>query len=187
MRRLILSASFIILSGCATLDDYEPVSFESSGDTLFMNGVIDSDVKIKLQKALRRNPRVTSITMENVEGSADDEANLEAARIVREKKLNTLVPSYGLIASGGTDFFLAGVKRTAEKGAKIGVHSWSGDDIKDARALPKDHIEHKRYLQYYKKMGIPSAFYWYTLEAAPSEGMHWMTPSEMKKYKITTD
>ena len=36
-------------------------------------------------------------------------------------------------------------------------------------------------------MGIPEAFYWFTLEAAPPEGMHWMTEEEMKKYGIYTD
>ena len=65
--------------------------------------------------------------MQNVQGSVDDEANIAAARLVRERGLNTLIPGSGMIASGGTDFFLAGVKRTVQPGAKIGVHSWTGN------------------------------------------------------------
>ncbi len=187
MKKLIIFACSLILSGCSTLDDYEPVNFKISGNTLIMNGVIDSDVKSKLQEALNMNPEVTSIVMENVEGSVDDEANLDAARFVRHKKLNTLIPSDGLVASGGTDFFLSGVKRTAQRGAKIGVHSWAGDGIENPNKLPKSHVEHQKYLQYYKEMGIPSGFYWYTLKSATSDDIHWMTPYEIKKYKITTE
>lgn len=33
----------------------------------------------------------------------------------------------GVIASGGTDFFLAGTTRRIGDDTKIGVHSWSDD------------------------------------------------------------
>ncbi len=70
-----------------------------------MNGVLDSDVKSKVKKALSMNPKITSIVMQNVEGSVDDEANLDTTRFVRKRKLNTFIPDNGLVASGGTDFF----------------------------------------------------------------------------------
>ncbi|MCW7553684.1 hypothetical protein NX722_13805 [Endozoicomonas gorgoniicola] len=187
MKKLIIFALSLALFGCNNLRDYEPVTFTVSDDTLIMNGVIDSNVKSKLQKALNASPKITSIVMENVEGSVDDEANLEAARLVRNHKLNTVIPSNGLVASGGTDFFLSGTNRTAQKGAKIGVHSWAGEGIEDPVKLPRNHIEHQKYLRYYKEMGIPDEFYWYTLESAPSNDMHWMTSSEIKKYNITTE
>lgn len=178
----------ILLIGCATYtDDYEEVDFEVSGNFAIMSGVIDSDIKEKLEKLLNQHPQITTIIMQEVEGSVDDDANLEAARMVRKRGLNTLVPSDGVIASGGTDFFLAGVKRTVQSGAMIGVHSWAGDDVENAIDLPKDHPEHKRYLEYYKEMNIPSEFYWYTLKSAPSDDIHWMTPFEQQKYMIATE
>ena len=112
---VILSCIALLLSACALLLDYEPVSFSVSGD--------------------------------------------------------------GMVALGGTDFFLAGVKRTAEPGAMIGVHSWSGLIVEGAK-VPKNDPEHQKYLLYYKAMGIPAEFYWYTLRAAPSGGMHWMSVEE---------
>ena len=151
-----------------------------------MNGVIDSDIKSQLLQLLDDHPQVTTIVMQLVDGSVDDKANLEAARIVRHQGLHTLIPSDGLIASGGTDFFLAGVTRRVERGAQIGVHSWAADDIGDARDLPKSHPDHQEYLSYYREMGIPTEFYWYTLQAAPSEEMHWMSPAEQKRYRIAT-
>jgi hypothetical protein len=36
-------------------------------------------------------------------------------------------------------------------------------------------------------MGIPADFYWYTLEAASAENIHWMTAQEIAQYDILTD
>ncbi len=158
MKKLVICAFALALAGCGSsnsgssndngAEDFDPVKFEVSGNTLVMNGVIDSDVKSRLTSALDANPDVTSIVMQNVEGSADDDANLDAARLVRERQLDTLVPSDGLVASGGTDFFLSGVNRIAQQGAKIGVHSWSGGGIDKPNDLPKDHIEHQKSCPY---------------------------------------
>ena len=122
--------------------------------------------------------------MQEVPGSIDDEANLAAARLVRSYGLKTLVPTDGLIASGGVDFFLAGVERIVEPNAMLGVHSWAGDDFTGAE-LSRDNPEHRLYLDYYAEMGIPAEFYWFTLKAAPAEDIHFMTPEEIAQYKIT--
>lgn len=182
---IALAVVALLLSACALLFDYEPVSFSVSGDAAIMTGVIDGDIGEKLQTLLDEHPEINTIILHNVEGSVDDEANLEAARWVRERGLNTRIPGDGIVASGGTDFFLAGVKRTAAPGAMIGVHSWSGLIAEGARA-PKDDPEHQKYLLYYKDMGIPAEFYWYTLRAAPSGGMHWMSVEEQRRYRVVT-
>ena len=50
----------------------------------------------------------------------------------------------------------------------------------------KDHPEHQKYIRYYEEMDIPAEFYWYTLRAAPSDDMHWMSAEEQRRYKIAT-
>ena len=60
--------------------------------------------------------------------------------MVRNRGIATHLPADGEIASGGVDFFLAGVKRTAEAGAKIGVHSWADDDY-EGRELDSNAAE----------------------------------------------
>ena len=172
----------LLLSACFL---YESASFQVTGDAAVMTGVIDNEIGAKLETLLERHPEVKTIIMRHVEGSVDDEANLKAARMVRERGLNTLIPADGLVASGGTDFFLAGVRRTVEAGAMIGVHSWSGLTIEGAD-LPRDHPEHQPYLSYYRAMGIPTEFYWYTLQAAPGDEMHWMSQDEQRRYRIAT-
>ena len=58
-----------------------------------------------------------------------DDVNLLASREIRNRGIATHIAKDGMVASGGTDMFLAGAKRTIEIGAKLGVHSW-GDGEK---------------------------------------------------------
>lgn len=162
------------------------VRFSVTGDKATMTGVINAETVNEVEKLIKNNPKVKTIVMRNVPGSMDDEANLRASRLIRKHELNTHIPADGMVASGGTDFFLAGKKRTIEEGAEIGVHSWAGSDIEDASKLPKDHKEHKKYLKYYKDMGISEEFYWFTLKVAPANDIHMMTKEEIKRYKLVT-
>lgn len=175
------------LNGC--LSFYRQAVFFAEDQRLIMEGVIDTYTPKRLAEVLERNPQITTIVLLDVEGSVDDEANFVAGRLVREKGLATHVPANGVIASGGTDFFLAGAKRSIEAGAQIGVHSWAegfGKNELQGGDLGKDHADHKMYLDYYRDMGIPEDFYWFTLEAAPADGMHWMTAAEWQKFNFVT-
>ncbi len=160
---------------------------QSSKDTIYMKGVIYSGTHDDINQVFNQYPDITTLVMEDVPGSIDDVVNLKASMEIRKQGINTYVPKDGVIASGGTDMFLAGVERKVHPTAKLGVHSWgTGDDEAKATDLPTDHPEHQKYLEYYRKMEIPEDFYWYTLEAAPAEDIHWMTPQEIIKYKVET-
>ena len=192
MKKINIAVAATGLSLCVAASGFqsalaEEARFEAEEHVLIMEGEIASSTPDRLRRALDRNPGISEIIMTYVPGSMDDEANLEAARIVRQRGLVTILPTEGLIASGGTDFFLAGVDRIVEHGACVGVHSWSADEM-DAPAaqLPKDHEDHKKYLDYYAVVGIDPGFYWYTLEAAPADGMHWMSQAEMNLYRVAT-
>lgn len=154
-------------------------------DSLWMKGVIYSNTLEDLKAVLNKHPEVTTLVMEEVPGSIDDEINLLASRVLRNRDVNTYIPKDGWVASGGTDMFLAGTERAIHPTARLGVHSWAGME-KVATDYPKDAEEHKKYLAYYKEMQIPSRFYWYTLEAAPADSIHWMTPVEIHEYKVVT-
>lgn len=173
-------------------DQEKPANFtfkddDSSADTVYMNGVIGSDTLEVIQELLRDYPQINTIVMQNVPGSMDDEINLLASTELRNHGIHTHIPADGMVASGGTDMFLAGVKRTIEAGARLGVHSWSDDSGKAALDYPRDHQEHVKYLDYYSIMGIPADFYWYTLEAASAENIHWMTAQEIAQYAILSE
>lgn len=165
----------------------EAVRFSIQGEKAIMTGVIDGSLRNTLVDMLDNNPTVQTIEMLNVPGSDDDDANLAASRIIRERSINTHVPANGMIASGGVDFYLAGLARTIENGAQLGVHSWADGDGIAGSSLPTNDPEHKKYLDYYTEMGIPLDFYWFTLQAAPPEDIHNMTPAEIARYGVTTN
>lgn len=174
----------VALAGCS--QDYDALEFRAQGTNLVATGTIDQSTPSTFQKALTDNPQVRTLILRYIDGSVDDEANLQFSRAVRAAALNTMVPSDGLIASGGTDLFLAGVERSIEAGACVGVHSWAGGFGKTGAGVPRSDSAHVPYLLYYEDMGIPAEFYWFTLEAAPADGMHWMTPIEVARYGMVT-
>ena len=172
----------LLASGAAAAD--EPARFRAEGEFAVMTGEIDESTPGAVRRLLARYPAVTLIVMAHVPGSDDDEANLEAARLIRAAGIDTYLPADGLVASGGTDFFLAGRTRFAEAGACLGVHSWSDSDGYEGASLPRDHPEHRIFLDYYAAMGVPAAFYWYTLNAAPARGMAWMDREAVDRFGI---
>ena len=150
-----------------------------------MTGEFRSDAADRVQELLAENPNLETIVMLDVPGSLDDEACLKAGRLVRDAGINTVVPDDGEIASGGVDFFLAGVRREVQVGGQVGVHSWShGPD--EGTDFPRSHRFHQLYLDYLADMAIAEDFYWFTLEAAESNDIHWMTRDELVKYQVVT-
>ena len=159
------------------------------GDALFLRGVVNEDSYEQVYDVLNNEMRIGTLVFTMLPGSVDDDTNLALGRMLRQAGVVTYLPSRGTVASGGTDLFLAGVRRIVERGARVGVHSWStGDPFgPSAVSLPSDHPAHAKYLDYYRDMGIPEAFYWFTLRAAPPDDVHWMTEAEMETYRVYTD
>ena len=160
---------------------------DTSSDTVYMNGVIGSDTLIVMQDLFNTYPQISRVEMQNVPGSMDDETNLLASMEIRNRGIATHIPADGMVASGGSDMFLAGVKRTIDAGAKIGVHSWSDGSGKSALDYPREHQAHAKYLDYYNAIGITTDFYWYTLEAAQANSIHWMTEQEIVQYGVLAE
>ena len=161
--------------------------------TAQMYGVIDNRINTTLSGLLSEQTQVNTIEMIEVPGSMDDEANLQAGRTIYNAGLNTTVLSQSLIASGGVDFFLAGNQRTVESGAMIGVHSWAAEaddgSLIQGGDLPKDHPQHQLYIQYYTDINLqdPAGFYFYTLDAAPAQSIHYMSAEDIARFGIATN
>ena len=172
-----------LIDAFATLE--QPVRFDIEGSNALMSGTIGSSTPFRVMELVFYHPEVDTIVMVNVPGSMDDDSCLRASQMVRDHGLNTHLRSDGEVASGGADFFQAGVKRTCERGAKFGIHSWS-DFGSEGSGYPRDSEKHKMYLDYYDEMGIPQSFYWYTLEVATASDIHWMTEEELGKYSMIT-
>lgn len=174
-----------------------------STSSLLMEGTIDCTTNTKLQ-AMLNSGSIDTIIMVDVPGSEDDEANIAMAKIVSGQEITTVVPANGLIASGGVDLFLAGATRIVEFNGIVGVHSWADGDGAQGIALYRndpDSEQHRLYIDYYDQFvigmrdGRPSNeiadiatdFYVYTLEAAPAEGLHCMSPQELVDWGVVTN
>lgn len=185
MVRGVLVLVALVLAGCGP--SYDPVAFHREDDRIVANGTIDATTLPAFLKITMEHPDVTLLELRNIAGSIDDDANLVFSRYVRRAGFDTLVPSGGMVASGGTDLFLAGNERILEEGACVGVHSWGADGGVVAAELPRDAADHLPYLAYFEELGADPDFYWFTLEAAPAEDMHWMSANETRRFAMTTE
>ena len=161
------------------------------GDAFEITGEIDVSTRRELERALAADPSNREIRLTWVPGSVGDERALhEMGAFVRGQGLTTVVPSHGLVASGGTDMLVMGAQRVVEPGACIGVHSWYnsvfGRQTLSAAELPRDDPEHDLYLDFYDAMGISQSFYWFTISVAGPDEAHWMSPEEINGFGLST-
>ncbi|MFC6584448.1 hypothetical protein [Sulfitobacter aestuariivivens] len=119
-------------------------------------------------------------------GSLDDEAVTRMGYALRNAGLNTHLTAQSEIYSGAVDLFLAGNRRSMARGAVIGVHSWA-DGFGEGAAYPRDAREHRGNVAYTRDMLGSAAFYWFSLQAAPSSGIHEMTQAEIARYGLLTE
>jgi hypothetical protein len=156
-------------------------TIEVVGNKALVNGTLGRVFYDLFLETLNKNPEIETIVLLDIPGSVNDQWNLKSCLLLNEKGLNTELLNNSIVESGGTDLFVSGKKLTIAKGAKIEVHSWAGAK-KSATEYPKDHTEHKEYLDFYTSVNIDTSFYWYTLQAAPAHQMHFMTNKEIEKY-----
>ena len=168
------------------ISDEQPATFNVVGHKAYVNGTLGKKASKAFDKILEAHPNIKTLVLQQIPGSLNDEANVPMCIKLHEKGINTELEANSVIASGGVDLFIAGIKRTAKPGVKIGVHSWR-DLKKDGSEYPKDHEGHKIFLDYFKKINFPVDFYWFTLEAAPGNDIHWMTREEMDQYGLVTE
>lgn len=193
----ILDKRFLILALLAALtltacgSDDEPVSLAPfsilNETTLVLDGEIDSNTERSFDEAIRQNPNTELVIFREAPGSSDDETNLKVGKKLFQLGLNTHVDDNGFIASGAVDLFLAGSKRTLGANTRVGVHSWS-DGTNEATDFPRNSSEHLLFIDYYKAIGIEAQlaenFYFFTINAATADDIHWMTAVEIDTYQI---
>lgn len=186
----VMLTSTALLSACdqlavLMLNFTTTTEFEVDGTDLLMSGEINSKTLRQFEDVVAENPGITRLVELDVPGSLDDDTMIALAYRVRELGLDTHLTATSEIHSGGVDLFLAGVERTMEPGAILGVHSWS-DGTREAKDYPRDAPEHEKNRLYIERMLGDDAFYWFTIYAAPADGIHIMTEDEIAEYGLLT-
>lgn len=162
------------------------LSFYVEDDQAYVSGVLDSSLPQQLTQLIKSHPNVTDLVLVDIPGSLDQAATIEGARMIRRLGLNTHIARTGYVLSGGVDLFLGGVKRTIGPGAGVGVHSWYDAKEWGSEVNLADPV-HASYVNFYLAMGVPERFYWFTLNAAPSERVYFLSPEEFYDYELVTD
>ncbi len=80
--------------------------------TVEMDGDIRTKTLQDFSELQGMYPNIKTINIKNCGGSLDDTANLKMSLKVHQSGINIHLMDNAEIASGGVDFFLAGVKRT---------------------------------------------------------------------------
>lgn len=167
------------------LNQIETTEFEVRGDELHMSGEINSKTLDQFLTVIDEHPNITTLVELEVPGSLDDDTMIALGYKVRELGLDTRLLATSAIDSGGVDLFLAGVERTMQDGAHIGVHSWS-DGQREATDYPRNAPEHEQNRAYIEEMLGTDEFYWFTIEAAPADGIYPMTNAEIERFGLLT-
>ncbi len=166
-------------------------TFEIDDTNAIVRGDLGAKTFEQVEYLVENHPEVDTLVLQDISGSVNDEVNVQTGRLVREAGLNTFVPANGEIFSGGVDLFAAGLQRTIESGATLGVHAWCcGPEGESAHELAQDDPAHDDQLAYFTEMlgaDLGPEFYFFTLAAAPFDGVHPMTADELTQYLLTTE
>ncbi len=193
---ILASGSLVDGSGTSTDFSFElrfgvgNSSFELDGNRAIVRGDLGSHTYDQVQYLIDTHPEIDTLVLQDIGGSVNDEVNVQTGRLVRGAGYTTYVPADGEIYSGGVDLFAAGAVRIAEPGAVIGVHSWCcGADGETADVIPQDDPAHQHQIDYFTLMLGPElgpAFYFFTLQAAPFDGIDPMTPAELDFFDVVS-
>ena len=194
-RRTLLMTSLMLvialgLAACErvsvlAMNTVETSQFRVDGPRLYLSGAINSKTLDQFNAIYAAHPGITTLVELEVPGSVDDDTMIALGYRVRDLGLDTHLTAQSEVHSGGVDLFLAGVNRTIEPGAVIGVHSWS-DGTREAKDVPRSAPEHEMNRRYIEVMLGKDEFYWFTIYAAPADGIHIMTQEEIRTYGLTT-
>ncbi|MBY6015715.1 alpha/beta hydrolase [Qipengyuania gaetbuli] len=148
-------------------------------------GETDADSPRWFRVMMRRHPNLAQLDMVECPGTSDDLANMKLGRMIRTAGLATYVPRRGSVRSGAVELFLAGAARDIADGAEFAVHSWMDEHGHEAQDYEEDAPENRRYLTYYREMGMSErdarAFYRFT-NSVPHRSARWLDAREMRRW-----
>jgi hypothetical protein len=146
-------------------------------------GITDGASPKQFAALLRDHPGLATLEMLDCPGTFDDLANLELGQMIRKAGIATHVPSDGSVRSGAVELFLAGRERRIDDGAEFAVHAWEDEAGLEATDFAADAPENRKYLTYYREMGMDAAqaaaFYAMT-NSVPFERARWLDAAEMR-------
>lgn len=153
------------------------------GQTASLVGATDGTSPAWFAAMMRDYPGIATLRFVECPGTYDDRANLALGRMIRAAGIAAQVPEGGSVRSGAVDLALAGTSLVIADGAEFAVHAWLDEDGYQATDYAADSPENRRYLAYYREMGMDEAeaasFYAMT-NSVPFESARWLDGREMR-------
>jgi len=183
------AASRFVSPALARLEDsalgtYGPFRVIDETTTALID-VTDENSPAAFRAMLRDHPRLATLVFIECPGTHDDRANLALGRMIRAARLAAWVPEGGSVRSGAVELVLAGVSLRIEDGAEFAVHAWEDEDGYEAGDYAADSPENRKYLAYYREMGMSAdtaaAFYAMT-NSVSFEDARWLGAAEMRRW-----
>jgi hypothetical protein len=169
-----------------TLAQYGPFRVVSPYRVDLIGGV-DSYTPNAFRRMRADWPELRALHIIECGGTVDDNANLALARMIRRAGIATHVPSNGSARSGAIELFLAGVRRTADRGAEFIVHSWRNGRGLEPSDYSENHPVHRPYLSFYQEVGMSPraarAFYRLT-NSVPHHERRRLTLRELASFNL---
>ena len=182
---LAIAALVLLLGVLLQRDNPDLLRWEVEGDTAYGYGFTDGRSIGSVRDLVRAHPSVDRLVLRDMPGTRDVVSNDRLAREIRRASLDTHLEADSFVASGAVSLFIAGVERTAECGARVGVHAWGSVGV-DAQTALMDNL--RGFLRdFLSDMGVDPDFYDFTARAAPAKGLHIMTPEELEQWGLVTD
>ena len=148
-------------------------------------GVTDERSPAAFAAMVAAHPGLATLELVECPGTDDDRANLKLGRMIHARGMATHVPDGGSVRSGAVELFLAGVRRSAERGAEFAVHAWADEDGREPKDYAADAPENRAYIDYYREMGMSPiearAFYDMT-NAVPNASARWLSAAQMGQW-----
>ena len=193
-QQIIAALCILILGAVAVYGRLQPdnglLKFRVKGERAYGYGDTTAMSVSMVRNFLSDNPQLSTLVLKKMPGTRDADMNIRIAREIRKRGLNTHLDSNSFIASGAVDLFLAGVERTMECGALIGVHSWGLTGDRTGQISPRTigvDRRQKFHEDFLRDMGIDPDFYVFTREAAPPDDLYFLTPDDIARFGLLTE
>lgn len=176
------------IAACGGPENYsDTLTIMAQGNQLRLDGVINARSPRDFTDALDANPNIAEVYLGQIKGSVDPVAVARMGRLIRGKGLITRMDTHSAVFSGGVDLHLGGIRRIVAPGASVGVHDWVNSYGEQGRDFRRDARAHEPTRGYTAEMLGTDAFYWFALNAAPHDQVHFMTRAELQRYGLITN
>lgn len=171
--------------------DFPPFYVSNDHRSAVLDGVINSNSYIQFNQMIIQHPGIEVIYFDQAPGSLDDDVTALIGRRIHNRNIDTHILDNGIIASGAVDLFLAGNNRTRGFNTSVGVNSWEDSNGNQGSDFVESSSVHDFYINYYLSIGLggqlANDFYFFSINAADSNDLYFLSESEIQFYQIFTE